>query len=759
MQQTNSQRRVRYSHVAMAGRAMWYGMWLSVAILVGVQVSPFVTRVLFGKRASADDSEAAAWVGDPGQEKWQGGDQPRRVPRRRPPLSSLMAAGSYGDDEEVNVISAILKEQEEEPADEAAKRLAKLWSNPPTKGYHACVEPSEEYKDRKLRLKQPRGYLLVHANGGLNQMRAGICDMVAVARLLNATLVIPELDKHSFWNDASNFSQIFDEDYFIESLRDDVEVVRKLPPEFKHAEQYRAHFKSWSNFKYYNEIVGEAWVQYKVIRALKSDSRLANNDLPPDLQRLRCRVHYSSLRFAPHIERFAKVLLERMQAHGKFLALHLRYEQDMLAFSGCTSGLAPAEVEELTATRLSTKHWRVKEIDATEQRTLGLCPLTPHEVGLLLRLLGFPNTTTVYIAAGKIYGGEKRLDDLRHFFPRLVRKETLATPEELEAFQGSQNALAALDYIMAVESDVFVASFSGNMARAVEGHRRFLGHRKTIDPNRKELVRLFAQLQRGEIQGGAAFREQLELIHMHRLGAPRMRRGPITGSRGKDKARSEESFYTNPLPDCICRDEHHSLPGDLVTAIRRKPSKKKPPPPPSSLTFPPPPPIFVSVNESQMRVDTETTMKGGAEGASRTLQAEGGGRILEGPGSVVTTPVGIDEFLDKKTANKHSENGVMVSRAGDMIEVDFKKDAQNGKARSVGRKEADEGNKSTKGHGSASGGRDPERKEKSGIEVTSDTEMKSDVQRGLSQGPAGIVEERDSMHSRRKRRRKSSRKR
>ncbi|KAF5798139.1 putative GDP-fucose protein O-fucosyltransferase [Helianthus annuus] len=427
----------------------------------------------------------------------------------------------------------------------------KLWEAPFSDGLHSCLNPTSKYQA----LQGGDHYITVRSNGGLNQMRTGIADMVAVSRMMNATLVIPELDKRSFWQDKSIFSDIFDEDHFINSLKRDVRIIKKLPQELDSVPRARKHFTSWGGLGYYEEMT-KLWADYQVIHVPKSDSRLANNDLPLDIQRLRCRALYHALRFSPSIETLGKKLVERLRSRGgRYISLHLRYEKDMLAFSGCTYGLSDSESEELRLLRENTNHWKVKKINSTEQRIAGLCPLTPKEVGIFLQALGYPPSTIVYVAAGEIYA---HLSDLTSRFPNVLFKELIATEEELKAYSNHASQTAALDYIISLESDVFIPTHSGNMARAVEGHRRLLGHRKTITPDRKGLVEIFDKLESGQLNEGASLQHLVKHLHQKRQGAPRKREGAPDGIRGRARYKAEESFYQNPYPECICRSKHRT---------------------------------------------------------------------------------------------------------------------------------------------------------------------------------------------------------
>ncbi|GMY25934.1 rhamnogalacturonan I rhamnosyltransferase 1 [Fagus crenata] len=391
------------------------------------------------------------------------------------------------------------------------------------------------------------GFLRVSCNGGLNQMRAAICDMVTVARLLNLTLVVPELDKTSFWADPSNFEDIFDVRHFIDSLRDEVRIIKRLPKRFNRKHGFiplEMPPVSWSNENYYLQQVLPLFGKHQVLHFNKTDTRLANNGIPLDLQKLRCRVNFKALKFTPQIETLGYKLVRMLQEKGPFVALHLRYEMDMLAFSGCTQGCTKEEAEELKQMRYQYPWWREKEIVSEERRSQGLCPLTPEEAALVLQALGFNKDTQIYIAAGEIYGSERRLAVLRAAFPRIVKKEMLLVPEELQQFQNHSSQMAALDFMVSVASNTFIPTYDGNMAKVVEGHRRYLGFKKTILLDRKRLVQL-VDLHYNRTLSWNEFVDAVRLAHEKRMGQPTHRRVIV------DKPKEEDYFYANPQ-ECFC---------------------------------------------------------------------------------------------------------------------------------------------------------------------------------------------------------------
>ncbi|XP_010543952.1 PREDICTED: uncharacterized protein At1g04910-like, partial [Tarenaya hassleriana] len=177
--------------------------------------------------------------------------------------------------------------------------------------------------------------------------------------------------------DSSSFVEIFDVDHFIDVLKDDVRIIKELPEKF-----------SWSTREYYATAIRETrvktapvhasanWYLENVLPVLESfgiaaiapfSHRLSFDHLPPEIQRLRCKVNFRALRFVPHVRELGDALVSRLrnpswrnkeqnvdhltditnshsrQEPGKFVVLHLRFDKDMAAHSACDFGGGKAE--------------------------------------------------------------------------------------------------------------------------------------------------------------------------------------------------------------------------------------------------------------------------------------------------------------------------------------------------------------------------------------------------------------------------------
>ncbi|CAL5380553.1 unnamed protein product [Camellia sinensis] len=440
-----------------------------------------------------------------------------------------------------NNVGDVEKRDEEQVQEQ---EQSEFWKQPDGLGYKPCLDFTREYKKWSGEIvKDRKNYLMVVVSGGMNQQRNQIVDAVVIARILGAALVVPVLQVNVIWGDESEFSDIFDLEHFKMVLANDVRIVSSLPS---------THLMSRPVEDRQMPVnVNPQWIRAHYHRRLRRDGVLLirgfdsklSKDLPSDLQKLRCKVAFQALKFAPPILELGNKLTERMRSKGPYLALHLRLEKDVWVRTGCLPGLSHEYDEMISNERKLRPELLTSKSKMTyhERKLAGLCPLNALDVTRLLKALGAPKNARIYWAGGNPLGGKEALLPLIREFPNLYNKEDLVLPGELEPFASKASVLAAIDYIVADNSDVFMPSHGGNMGHAIQGHRAFAGHKKYITPNKRQMLPYFLNASLPE----AEFNRIIMDLHQDSLGQPDLR----TSKAGRDVTKF-------PAPGCMCNDSN-----------------------------------------------------------------------------------------------------------------------------------------------------------------------------------------------------------
>ncbi|XP_014509082.1 uncharacterized protein At1g04910 [Vigna radiata var. radiata] len=467
-----------------------------------------------------------------------------------------------------------LAENKREPKD--------LWQEPfvPASSWRPCADQRNwEPNEGK------NGYILVTANGGINQQRVGVCNAVVVARLLNSTLVIPKFMYSSVWRDVSQFSDIYQEEHFINYLTPDIRIVRELPTELQSLDLEAigsvvtdVDMEKEAKPSFYLKRILPIIRKNQVVHFVGFGNRLAFDPIAFELQRLRCRCNFHALQFVPRIQETGALLLKRLREHSgivgpldhhlvgpfaesikekgennakkasKYLALHLRFEIDMVAHSLCEFGGGEEERKELEAYReihfpaLSLLKRTTRLPSPSELRSEGLCPLTPEESILMLAALGFNRKTHIFVAGSNLYGGRSRLVALTSLYPKLVTKENLLSSTELEPFANYSSQLAALDFIGCTASDAFAMTDSGSqLSSLVSGFRIYYGGGRmpTIRPNKRRLASIF--MKNSTIEW--------------RVFEQRMRKAVRQTKHVQTRPKARSVYRYPRCKDCMCRTD------------------------------------------------------------------------------------------------------------------------------------------------------------------------------------------------------------
>ncbi|XP_034924990.1 protein EMBRYO SAC DEVELOPMENT ARREST 30 isoform X2 [Populus alba] len=453
--------------------------------------------------------------------------------------------------------------------------------------------------------EKSNGYIYAKIFGGFEKIRSSICDLVTISRLLNATLVIPEIQESLQSKGISykfkSFSYLYDEEQFIASLKNDVIIVNSLPENLKAGRRrneihtYKPKSSASPNF-YVKEILPEL-KKSKVIGLVLHDGGCLQSILPPSMsefQRLRCRVAFHALKFRPKIQVLGQLMVQRLRASGQpFLAFHPGLVRNTLAYHGCAELYQDVHTELIQYRRAQMIKQGILNdklsVDSHVRRSNGSCPLMPEEIGLLLKEMGYSTETMIYVAGSETFGGQRILIPLRANFSNTVDRTQVCTKQELSDLVGPETPLPLnpfqppptkteeqlkeewnragprprpllpppdrpiYQHEKEVEADAFFPGFHNDGSGWPDFSSLVMGHRlyesassKTYRPDRRVLAELFNVIHDN-------------LYHHNNRTWKRVVREHLNKSLSEDGLIRQSllskptTFLSHPLPECSCR--------------------------------------------------------------------------------------------------------------------------------------------------------------------------------------------------------------
>ncbi|KAK4481320.1 hypothetical protein RD792_012205 [Penstemon davidsonii] len=224
--------------------------------------------------------------------------------------------------------------------------------------------------------EQNNGFIYAKIQGSFEKIKTSICDLVTISRLLNATLVIPEIQQSTQSKGISSkfksFSYLYNEEQFIAALASDVIIVKDLPSNLRPARKRKQYPifkpKSSSSPNFYLQEVLPKLKNAKVIGLILTDGGC---------------LQAGYLIWPYEIDSFG--YSKELRGSGQpFLAYHPGLKRDSLAYHGCAELFQDVHTELIQYRRAKMiKQGIIKEelaVDSYARKGNGSCPLMPEEV-------------------------------------------------------------------------------------------------------------------------------------------------------------------------------------------------------------------------------------------------------------------------------------------------------------------------------------------------------------------------------------------